>query len=338
MTTRSCRRCLLLETIPGLRLDASDLCDICQFTPSAVQLAEVREQSRLEMEAVIAAHRSNRKYECIVAYSGGKDSSYTLKLLVGKYGLRCIAITVDNGFLAGRTLDNCRAICSGLGVDHVLFTPEREFMARLYRTSAMNEDIHSKAAIRRASSMCNSCINLINVHMIHKALELDVPLIAGGYLGGQLPRDSAMLKIRPRMQAKLRSPMVHRFVNFLGEEARAFFELYPATKGPDREITVINPMLGLAIREEEIIASLAPLGWQRPVDSGVTSTNCRLNDLGVYVHQRRHGFHPYAFEIAEQVRHGLMSQEEAAVKLAALPTRHEVAGLAHQIGLEIDAE
>jgi len=337
MTNRSCRRCLLPETVPGLRLDEGDLCDICQSTPPAEELAKVRAALRQEMEAVIAAHRSDRPYECIVAYSGGKDSSYTLKLLVESYGLRCIAITVDNGFLASRTLDNCRAVCGGLGVDHVLFTPKRGFMDRLYRTSAMNEDVHSKAAIRRASSICNSCITLINAHMVHKAVEMDVPLIAGGYIGGQLPRDASRVTIRPGVQAKVRSPMVNRFVTFFGEEARSYFDLRLTAGDPAREITVINPMLGLALREEELIAALEPFGWKRPKDAGVTSTNCRLNDLGVYIHERRHGFHPYAFEIAEQLRQGLMSADEAAAKLAALPTRKDVSWLADRIGLELDA-
>lgn len=334
MTT--CRRCLLPDTVPGLRFDDTGLCDLCEVTPPVEELARVRASLRAEMERVIEAHRSDRPYECIVAYSGGKDSSYTLKLLVETYGLRCLAITVDNGFLASRTYANCRAVCEGLGVDHVLFTPRRGFMDGLYRGSAEDESVHPPAAVRRASSICNSCIGLINSHMVQRAVEMDVPLVAGGYIGGQLPRDAARVVLRPGLQAGRRSPMVERMVRHFGEGARPYFTIRPGVD-PAREITVINPMLGLAIREDEIMAALAPLGWKRPHETGVTSTNCRMNDLGVYLHQRRHGFHAYALETAEQVRHGLLSLDEAAAKLAALPTRDDVAWIADRIGLDLDA-
>jgi tRNA(Ile)-lysidine synthase TilS/MesJ len=335
--SRCCRRCLLPEAVPGLVLDSTDLCHICQATPPAGELARLREGIRLEMEAVLETHRGARPYECVVAFSGGKDSSYTLKLLVEHYKLRCLAVTIDNSFLSNGTLANCRAVCGGLGVDHVLFTPNRAFIRQMYGTSAVSEEVHAPSAIQRASSICNSCINLINTHILQKALELGAPLVAGGYLAGQLPKDASLMTLRPGVLVKVRTPMVNRFVKFFGEEARPYFELPRAQAEPGREIVVINPMLGLSVREEEIITSLQPLGWKRPHDTGVTSTNCRLNDLGVYIHSRRHGFHPYAFEIADQLRHGLVTLEEAAAKLDAIPSSESVAWLAQGIGVKLDA-
>jgi hypothetical protein len=131
--------------------------------------------------------------------------------------------------------------------------------------------------------------------------------------------------------------MVNRYVKSFGEEARPYFELAHIAQAPSKEVVVINPMLGLSVTEDEIIDSLKPLGWKRPLDTGITSTNCRLNDLGVYSHSKRHGFHPYAFEIAEQLRHGLMTLAEATAKLEAIPSRESVAWLAQGIGLELDA-
>jgi len=337
VSTPRCRRCLLPSTVPGLVLDSTDLCHTCQVTPPVEELAKNRERIRREMETVIEAHRGARPYDCVVAFSGGKDSSYTLRLLVEHYGLRCLAITIDNSFLSNSTLANCRAVCSSLGVDHVLFTPNRRFVRGMYGASAAREDIHAPAAIERASSICNSCIGLINTHILQRAIETGAPLVAGGYLAGQLPKDASLMTLRPGILSKVRAPMVSRFVRHFGEEARPYFEL-PQTRGDvERQVVVINPMLGLSVSEKEIVAALEPLGWKRPLDTGVTSTNCRLNDLGVYIHSRRHGFHPYAFEIAEQLRHGLMTLEEAAAKPDTLPTADDVAWLADGIGLDVHA-
>lgn len=331
-----CRRCLLPAAVPGLTFDETSLCSICQLTPSQEELAGIRAQIRQDVEGIIEAHRGARPYECVVAFSGGKDSSYTLKLLTETYGLRCIAITIENGFLSRGALRNCKAVCDALGVDHVLFTPSRRFMTRMYRASAEDEAMHAPAAIQRASSICSSCISLVNTHVLQRALELGAPIVAGGYIGGQLPRDASILTVRPGLQARIRSSMVKRFVRAFGEEAQPYFDL-PTGADTAREIKVINPMLGLSVTEEEIIEAIEPLGWRRPPDTGLTSTNCRLNDLGVYVHSRRHGFHPYAFEIAEQLRHGLTTLEEAAARLEAIPAREDVAWLAERIGVDHDA-
>ena len=336
MTPRQqCRRCLLPDTVPGLSFDASSLCSICQSTPEAAVLAGERATLRETIRAEIEARRGHGTYDAIVAYSGGKDSSYTLKLLVHEHGLRCLALTIDNGFLSDATYRNCKAVCGALATDHLLFTPSPRFTQALYRTSASDESLHPPAAVKRASSICSSCITMINTHVLQKALELGVSVVAGGYLGGQVPRSGGLMRVRPARQARMRQGVVEQMVGRVGEQARRYFEL-PAA-GDDREIVIVNPMLGVDLDEDEIVASLAPLGWVAPLDTGVTSTNCRLNDLGVYLHSRRHGFHPYAMEIAEQLRHGTLSREKAMVKLQALPAREQVAWLADRIGLAPDA-
>lgn len=336
-----CRRCLLPDTMPGLAFDAGGLCSVCQATPPAGELAGERAALRAAIGAEIDAQRRRPRggaYDAIVAYSGGKDSSYTLKLLVQDYGLRCLALTVDNGFLSDTTYANCRAVCTALGTDHLLFTPNRRFTEALYRTSAADETLHAPAAIRRASSICSSCIAMINTCVLRKAIELKVGLVAGGYLGGQVPRHGGLMRVRPSRQARMRQGAVEQMVGRLGEQARPYFELPPAAGADDDpEIVIVNPMLGVDLDEQDIVASLAPLGWVAPRDTGVTSTNCRLNDLGVYLHSHRHGFHPYAMEIAEQLRHGTLSREKALAKLQALPAREQVVWLAERIGLPPDA-
>ena len=329
-----CERCLLPAGVCGVQLDERGWCGVCRETPPSDQLAASIDEIKRQIDAVIAARRGASPYECVVAFSGGKDSSFTLKVLVEDYQLRCIAVTVDNGFMASGALENCRAVCGGLGVDHVLFTPQRGFMDGMYRASALNESMHAPAAIQRASSICSACINLINSHVLQRALELGAPLVAGGYLGGQLPRDACTMTVRP--DTKLRSAMVERYARAFGAQARRYFAVVPRAGEEGRDIAVINPMLGLCVSERQIVDALAPLGWRRPADAGLTSTNCRLNDLGVYLHHRRHGFHPYALEIAEQLRYGLLTREEAAEKLDAIPPRERVAELAQRIGLSRD--
>ena len=67
--------------------------------------------------------------------------------------------------------------------------------------------------------MCNSCINLINNHMVKLALEKSVPIIAGGYIGGQVPKDSVIMLMDLDVQARFRSESIKRYLRNFGPEA-----------------------------------------------------------------------------------------------------------------------
>ena len=333
---RICRRCILPDTFPGITFDDLGECSVCRSAGAPIDLTRERDQSQAGMREVIERARgTGRDYDCIVAYSGGKDSSYTLKLMVEEFRLRCLAVTIDNGFLSDQARLNGLAVTAALGVDLVTFRPAPAFMNRLYRESATRDDLHAPAAIKRASATCSSCIQLVNTQMIRIALERGAPLIAGGYIGGQVPKGAAHLTLDVSLLARARTVGQARYVEAFGPEADTYLAL-PSTARGAATVIVLNPMLVAQVTEEQIVASLSPLGWRRTADTGPQSTNCRLNDLGILVHFRKHGFNPYLFEMAEQVRQGLLDREVALARAHVIPTQEAVATQAQQIGLDLD--
>jgi acyl carrier protein len=60
------------------------------------------------------------------------------------------------------------------------------------------------------------------------------------------------------------------------------------------------------------LATHAP--WVRPDDTG-RSTNCLINDAGIYVHRKREGFHNYALPYSWDVRLGHKTRDEALDEL-----------------------
>src|SRR5262249_9100880 len=170
--------------------------------------------------------------------------------------------------------------------------------------------VHTKAALTRASSMCNSCINLINNHMVRLALEKSVPIIAGGYIGGQVPKDSVIMLMDLDVQARFRSEALKRYLKNFGPEAERYSGLNEelVKRSRIRKLNIVNPMLAFGVSEDQIIAEISKLGWKKTADTGSNSTNCLLNDLGIAVHYKQHQYNPYVNEIAEQVRTGLMSR------------------------------
>ena len=62
------------------------------------------------------AGRGNR-YDCVVGISGGRDSSYTLHLVVSELGLRPLAVHFNDGFGNPVAGENMRRMTAQLGVD-----------------------------------------------------------------------------------------------------------------------------------------------------------------------------------------------------------------------------
>ncbi len=333
-----CMRCVLPSTFPGIAFDESGVCSYCQAAEREEPVATARQQLRVRMEEAIESSRGKGEYDCIVAFSGGKDSTYTLQHLVRTYRLRCLAVTVDNGFVAEQARENCYAVTAALGVDFLFFRPAPDFMAQLYRTSVIAGGVQTPASIKRASAICNSCISLINNLMVKFALQHEAPLIAGGYIGGQVPKDMAVLDLNLIQQEQIRAPQRERYLQLFGPAAGQFFFIRQSLlqKQSSSRVAVINPMLTLALRESEILAVIQEVGWRPTQDTGRHSSNCRLNDLGIAIHYRQHGFHPYVMEVAEQVRYGLMDRAEALTRVQEIPDLARLGSQMEKIGIGFD--
>ena len=57
------------------------------------------------------------------------------------------------------------------------------------------------------------------------------------------------------------------------------------------------------------------LGWEKPSNTGLSSSNCQLNDYAISAHYEKHKYHSYEAEVCLQVRRGTMTKKEAMVKL-----------------------
>ena len=65
-------------------------------------------------------NNENRDYDCVLGFSGGRDSSYLLYYLVTVLNLRVLAFAVDNGFIPEQTITNVERISNLLNVDLVI--------------------------------------------------------------------------------------------------------------------------------------------------------------------------------------------------------------------------
>jgi N-acetyl sugar amidotransferase len=126
-----CTRCVMPNTKPDLKLDATGVCSACR---SFEQRAKVDWAARRE-EFLAVSRRYRRTgssgWDCIVPVSGGKDSTYqTIRILqMGLNPLCVTATTCDLSDIGRRNIENLKS----LGVDHVEISPNPVVRRKLNR-------------------------------------------------------------------------------------------------------------------------------------------------------------------------------------------------------------
>ena len=312
-----CQRCILPETFPGIHFDDHGICNHCRREEPALQKAqEKKAQYRERLDQLINSVKGSAPaYDAILAYSGGKDSSYTLKLLRDRYALRLLAFSFDNHFVAGRSWENIRCVCDAAGADHITARPPWPIMKNLFSLTA-RQDIFPAPTLLRASAICTACIGLVKGLVLKIALEMEIPLVAFGWSPGQAPIQSAIMKTNPGWARQSHAVWNKAFPAEISRDLARYFipekyyEIYQ-----DRFPYNIHPLAFFDYDEEKVKRQLGEVGWQAPTDTDTNSTNCLLNAFANQCHIRRHRFHPYVFEIANMVRQGVMGRDEGIDKI-----------------------
>lgn len=276
----------------------------------------VQEEKKIylnKFKELIASCAGKNEYDCTVAFSGGKDSTYTLYVLRTVFNLNVLALTFDNGFISEQAFRNIRTTTEALGADSIIFKADFALLKTIFH-SGIQKPMYAAKTLERASTICTSCIGLAKFILLRIALEKKIPMMAWGWTPGQAPIRSAIMKMNPMLfranQEALRKPMVEA----AGDAVNRYFlteEHFANAEFPYN----VSPLAFMDYNERQIFETIKKIGWRSPEEVDANSTNCLLNSFANRFHIEKYGFHPYAFEIAGMVRCGAMTRAEGLKKL-----------------------
>ncbi|MBM4200158.1 MAG: glucosamine 6-phosphate synthetase [Gammaproteobacteria bacterium] len=112
---RRCTRCILPSTMPYIVFDSEGICNYCHH----YRLRNVP-RPMSELQELVAPYRRSRERDCIVPFSGGRDSCYSLHVITKELDLRPIAYTYDWGMVTDLGRRNISRMCSALGVENII--------------------------------------------------------------------------------------------------------------------------------------------------------------------------------------------------------------------------
>ena len=309
-----CSNCVLPETFPGISFSQDGVCNFCQEFKGKEYLEKEKEKYKLKFEELLSRFKNSSYYDALMAYSGGKDSTYTLSILKEKYDLKILALTFDNGFLSEQAFKNIRQVVENLGIDHIFFKPDFTILKQIFLTGT-KEDIFSRKTLDRASTICTSCMGIVKFVTLKLALEKKIPFITYGWSPGQAPLSASVFKNNPSMLKQMQNAIKEPLYKIVGERINSYFLEDKDFESRETFPYNVSPLAFLEYDEDKIYKKLEKLGWDMPVDTDSNSTNCLLNSFANLVHRQRFSFHPYAFELAKLVREGYLKRDEALKRL-----------------------
>ncbi len=306
---RHCVRCGMPSDHPEASVGDDGVCSLCAAFEGYHDRASEYFGTMGELEEVLGTRGriGGGEFDCLLMLSGGKDSTYALCKLV-EMGLRVRTVTLDNGYISEGAKANVRRVTEHLGVPHTFLTSD-----------VMNELFVD--SLERFSNVCQGCFKTMYTLAFNFALEHGIPSIVTGLSRGQF--------FETRLTEEL----------FLGEpKSRKGLELVvlDARKAYHRFDDAVNRALDTdALQNDEAFERVAfvdfyrycdvelddmlefltdRVPWIRPDDTG-RSTNCLINDVGIYVHKLERGFHNYALPYSWDVRLGHKERDAALEEL-----------------------
>jgi tRNA(Ile)-lysidine synthase TilS/MesJ len=328
-----CSRCVLPDTFPAITFDDSGTCNYCRNIP--LPSDEEKKTYMKRFEDLIQEKRGKSTYDVLLAFSGGKDSTYTLMILAQEYNLKILAFTFDNGFVSEQAKTNILKVTDVLGSTSIFLRPPFGLMKHVFGLAA-KQTIYSPKTLDRASSICTTCIGMVKAMILKTALSYNIPLVAFGWSPGQAPISSAIMQTNPRLQKISQRTVRDPLLEVAGDMLKPYFLndddlAVDASKWPVN----IHPLAFFDYDEEAIMRKIADIGWIKPEDTDPNSTNCLLNALANYIHRQKFSFHPYAWEIAGIVRSGSMDREKGLHKVCQDEDMDMVRYAADLLGVDI---
>jgi len=304
-----CSHCLMDETVPRITFDDENGCNYCEFHRVLEREYPNDDVGRARLEKIyeqIRREGHGREFDCVVGFSGGRDSTYLLYHLVKEAGLRCLPVYFNDGFGNPTAGENMQRTTATLGLPMRTISADwresRELKIACLKAST--PDINLPTDIGIASALYGVAVKegLKNV-VIGQSFRtegispLEWTYIDGHYLNG-IHRKFGTMDLRPWSAG---DPGYH-----LGWREMLYYAVI-------KRIRVITPLYNLPYVRADVDDLICnELGW---VDTGAHYFDDLYQALVTQYHRTKFEIDRRKFNYSALIRAGQMSREEGLERI-----------------------
>jgi hypothetical protein len=314
-----CTRCILPETMPFIEFDHGGVCNYCRSY-------RIRNNPKPKADLLHLLDRYRRVdgNDCIVPFSGGRDSSYALHAIVTELKMKPITYTYDWGMVTDLGRRNISRMCSALGVENIVVAADIEVKRQninknirawlksphLGMVSVFTAgDKHFFRYLENIKRQTGIGLNLWGAN------PLEVTHFKAGFLG--VPPDFATKTVYNNGIRKQFDYHLNRFRVMLDSPGYFNSSLWDTLSGeyyravaPKSDYYEIYDYWSW--NEELINSTLVQYDWEKAED---TNTTWRIGDGTTafynYIYRTVAGFSEHDTFRSNQIREGQLSREEA---------------------------
>tara|TARA_Y100001970_G_C14238579_1_gene863461 strand:- start:2120 stop:3295 length:1176 start_codon:yes stop_codon:yes gene_type:complete len=163
-----CTKCVIPETAESHSFDKSGSCSVC--SQLEFKNKNIDWNSREQMfDNLLKNYRGKSDYDCILPFSGGKDSVFALWYVVKVKKLNPLVVRFDHNFLRDTVQKNTEKAIKKLNVDFLNIKPKFDVIKKV-----MIESLY------RRGDFCWHCHTGITATPINIAIEKKIPLVIYG--------------------------------------------------------------------------------------------------------------------------------------------------------------
>ena len=154
MTYQICTNCIMDTSDSSIMFDSKGVCEYCKnFLKNILPNWHTDERGLKQLQTLsdkIKRQSKGKKFDCILGFSGGLDSSYTAYVAKEIMGLRPLLLHVDAGWNTEQAVSNIEKIVDGLGLE--LYTEVinweamRKVQVAFLRSQIPDQDLPQDAA------------------------------------------------------------------------------------------------------------------------------------------------------------------------------------------------
>ncbi len=309
-----CSRCILPITWETVYYDDDGVCNVCKNWDIKQKEINWEVKEKEFFKIIQEVKEKNAAYDCIIPFSGGKDSTYTLWAAVKKYHLKCLVVSFDHWFYRPKTLENRRRTWRKLGVDVISFTPNWQIVKKLMLESLI-----------RKGDFCWHCHVGVTTYPLKMALKLKVPLVLWGEGRGEYEGYSKYSTLEQtdewnfnrRVILGMRAEDIAGFINVDMRDMEPY--IYPAKEDIEKSGVISVPLGNFHPWDvqDHVRIIKKELEWQEDeMESaypGLTyeKIECYFEGVRDYIKFLKRGFSRMTHLATLDIRHGRINRDQA---------------------------
>lgn len=299
-----CRKCILPENFKDIKINDDGICSYCSTNTTVAKEVnitdEYREEKIKEIDKLIENNRGKDLYDCVVGFSGGKDSTYLLWYLKNKYNLNILAVVIDHGFFPDITTENVNLVQKKLGIDVIKYSINSGFMERFFKYKF--ENYKTKAIF---DDVCADCSNILEGNVMKIAASLGISLVFIGLSPEQVNRYFYEIP---------RKHLLEEWCMDAVKQNENFSQLdYKYSWNADNcsdSLKVILPFHVWEYSEDNIVNILKEKDILPLKNSNPLMTRCKILDTMCYLDKNRIGYDGFIAPFSDLIRLGKAPREK----------------------------